>query len=389
MKRREFCRQLVLVGGAVVLSPLIKGCAPADEQTPASEGRATATDWPTATNTPYPTQPPQPTAAGSDPAQAPPQPTESAPTDVPQPSPTARAPLATIALVKTNDRAFGVRRALELLDLNPVRGSRVLLKPNYNSVDPAPGSTHPDILRALVMEMNEMGARAITLGERSGMGDTRAVLTQTGVFALGEELGFETVVFDELDEADWTVLQSGDFHWQSGFAVPRMLLDSECVVQICNLKTHKYGGYFTLSLKNSVGFVAKRVHAGSYNYMEELHSSPYQRHLIAEINTAYTPGLIIMDGVEAFVDGGPAVGKKVSPGVVLAGNDPVAVDAVGVAILRLFGTTLEVSAGKIFELEQIARAVELGLGIDAPERIRFVTGDGESAAYATLISQYL
>ena len=297
--------------------------------------------------------------------------------------------MATIALVKTTDRALGVQRVIELCDLNPVRGNRVLLKPNYNNADASPASTHPDILRSLIMEMNEMGARVITVGERSGMGDTRAVLASTGVFSLADELGFDTVVFDELDEKDWIVKQSGDYHWQSGFAVPRILLDSECVVQTCNLKTHRYGGHFTLSLKNSVGFVARTTSTGGYNYMEELHDSPYQRQLIAEINAAYKPSLIVMDGVEAFVDGGPAAGKLVSPSVVIAGTDPVAIDAVGVAILRLLGTTPQVSQGKVFELEQIARAVELGLGIDSPERIRIVTGDSESEAYANLISQFL
>ena len=33
MKRREFCRQVALVGGAVVLTPLIKGCAPLTDPT--------------------------------------------------------------------------------------------------------------------------------------------------------------------------------------------------------------------------------------------------------------------------------------------------------------------------------------------------------------------
>jgi uncharacterized protein (DUF362 family) len=297
--------------------------------------------------------------------------------------------MATIALVKTSDRAWGVRQALAILGLNPLRGNRVLLKPNFNSVDPAPGSTHPDILRSLVVEMNEMGARSITLGERSGMGDTRAVLEQTGVFDLAGEFGFDTVLFDELAENDWVVKQSADYHWSSGFPVPRILLDSECVVQTCNLKTHGYGGHFTMALKNSVGFVPKTVSPGSYNFMSELHDSPFQRQMIAEINATYTPSLIVMDGVEAFVDGGPAVGKMVSPSVVLAGTDPVAIDAVGVAILRLFGTTPQVSQGKVFEQEQIARAIELGLGIDSPARIRIVTADAESEAYAGLISQYL
>jgi uncharacterized protein (DUF362 family) len=210
-----------------------------------------------------------------------------------------------------------------------------------------------------------------------------------GVYDLADELGFDIVVFDELDEEDWIVQQSGDFHWSSGFAVPRILLDSDCVVQTCNLKTHSYGGHFTMSLKNSVGFVARSVSAGSHNYMSELHGSPYQRQMIAEINTAYTPSLIVMDGVDAFVDGGPATGKKVSPSVMIAGSDPVAIDAVGVAILRLFGTTPQVSQGKVFEQEQIARAVELGLGVDSPERIRIVTGDAESEVYANQISRYL
>jgi uncharacterized protein (DUF362 family) len=111
--------------------------------------------------------------------------------------------------------------------------------------------------------------------------------------------------------------------------------------------------------------------------------------MIAEINTAYSPALIVMDGVEAFVDGGPDSGTKVKAGVVLAGTDRIAVDAVGVAILRLFGTTREVSRGKIFEQEQIARAVELGLGVESPAKIEIVTADADSEAYAGRITELL
>ena len=373
-----------------MLAPLIKSCAPEVDPTPVSDFHLPATASPTAANTPDPTRPPLPTATSeTDPTQPPGPTAESDIADSAQPSPTSEAAVATIALVKTSDRALGVRRALVLLGMNPVRGNRVLLKPNYNSADPAPGSTHPDILRSLIVEMNEMGARSITVGERSGMGDTRDVLAQTGVLSLGEKLGFDTVIFDELDEQAWIVQQSRDHHWQSGFALPRILLDSECVVQTCNLKTHRYGGHFTMSLKNSVGFVARSVRAGSYNYMEELHNSPYQRQMIAEINAAYTPSLIVLDGVDAFVDGGPAKGKIASPSVVIAGSDPVAIDAVGVALLRLLGTTPQVSRGKVFEQEQIARAVELGLGINSPERIKIVTGDAPSEAYANQIGRFL
>jgi uncharacterized protein (DUF362 family) len=156
-------------------------------------------------------------------------------------------------------------------------------------------------------------------------------------------------------------------------------------VQTCCLKAHAFGGHFTLSLKNSVGMVAGK----GYPYMQELHTSPHMRQLLAEINTAYSPDLVVLDGVDAFTKGGPATGTRVKTNVILASSDRVAIDAVGVAILRLFGTTPELSQGRIFEQEQIARAVELGLGISSPDQIQLVTGDPESEAFASQVSDIL
>ena len=144
-----------------------------------------------------------------------------------------------------------------------------------------------------------------------------------------------------------------------------------------------------MSLKNSVGMVAKRHPLEDYDFMQELHSSSDQRRMIAEINAAYTPALIVLDGVEAFISGGPDEGERTSPEVILAGRDRIALDAVGIALLRYFGSKTEVSRGKIFQQEQIARAVDLGLGIDSPEKIDFLTGDSESAAYSQQIKEIL
>jgi uncharacterized protein (DUF362 family) len=221
------------------------------------------------------------------------------------------------------------------------------------------------------------------------MGDTRAAMEQKGIFRLADQLGFDTVVFDELDADGWERMQPPGSHWQQGFAVARPVLAAGGVVQTCCLKTHRYGGHFTLSLKNSVGLVASRVPGEHHDYMSELHGSPHQRRMIAEINVAYRPDLIVLDGVEAFVEGGPDRGKRVDAQVVLAGTDRIAIDAVGVAILRHFGTTPAVSRGPIFQQEQIARAVELELGVRGPEEIELVTDDPESAAYAAQIREIL
>jgi uncharacterized protein (DUF362 family) len=282
-----------------------------------------------------------------------------------------------------------VRRAIDLLGLNPVEGKTVFLKPNFNSAHQAPGSTHPDVLRALVLKLRDLGANRITVGDRSGMGSTGAVMQKIGVFELAEELGFDVINFDELEAEDWTMIRPRDSHWKQGFPFARPCLQAEALVQACCLKTHRFGGHFTMSLKNSVGMVAKVVPNGNYDFMSELHGSRHQRAMIAEVNTAYTPALILVDGVEAFTHGGPETGDRVSPEVVLAGTDRIAVDAVGVALLRYFGTTASVAQGPIFGQEQISRAVELGLGVDGPDKIEFLTGDADSAAFAEQIKEIL
>jgi len=294
-----------------------------------------------------------------------------------------------VAFVKTGDRPEGVRRAIDLLGINPVEGKTVFLKPNFNSAHQAPGSTHPDVLRALVLQLGEMGASRITVGDRSGMGSTREVMREIGVFELAEELGFDVINFDELGAEDWEIVRPGDSHWKQGFPFARPCLQAEALVQACCLKTHRFGGHFTMSLKNSVGMVAKVVPNGNYDFMAELHGSRHQRAMIAEVNTAYTPALILVDGVEAFRLGGPETGDRVSPEVVLAGTDRIAVDAVGVALLRYFGTTASVAQGPIFAQEQIARAVQLGLGASSPSEIELVPADNGSREYCSRVNEML
>jgi uncharacterized protein (DUF362 family) len=231
-----------------------------------------------------------------------------------------------------------------------------------------------------------MGARSITLAERSGPGDpTRVVMEKKGVLDLAKQLGFAIVNLEEMAAHGWMHYVPEESHWSNGFMFPRIYNQAECVVSTCCLKTHQYGGHFTLSLKLAVGLVPRI----NQPFMTEMHGSPHQRQMIAEINTAYTPSLIVLDGVDAFVDGGPARGTRVEAGVMLAGTDRVAIDAVGVAILRLLGTTPEVSRGPVFKQDQIARAVELGLGVKSPKEIELITPDRESADYAARVKEIL
>jgi hypothetical protein len=54
---------------------------------------------------------------------------------------TRESPMAQVAFVKTQDRADGVNKALDLLGIHSVQGKDLFVKPNFNSADAPPGST--------------------------------------------------------------------------------------------------------------------------------------------------------------------------------------------------------------------------------------------------------
>jgi uncharacterized protein (DUF362 family) len=293
--------------------------------------------------------------------------------------------MSRVALVKTTDRKEGVRNALETLGINPCNRKDILIKPNFNTADATPGSTHNDTLLALVEEIWGMGAKSVSLGERS-YPPTRQVMEEKGILPSLQKLQVKVIDFDELSDADWVLIKPKEGHWPNGFRVARPILEAECLISTCCLKTHQYGGVFTMSLKLHVGVVPTTRHG--YNYMQQLHGSPHQRRMIAEINQAFTPALVVLDGVDAFVDGGPASGKRAKGNIFLASSDRVAIDACGVAMLKLLGSNQAVMGRPIFEQEQIVRAVELGLGASSPASIELVAGL-ESAALRDQVADVL
>ncbi len=124
--------------------------------------------------------------------------------------------------------------------------------------------------------------------------------------------------------------------------------------------------------------------------MVELHSSLISmRKMIAELNQAYTPAFVLLDGIEVFTDGGPARGARRQANVIMAGSDRVAIDAVGLAILKDLGSNHAIMSRKIFDQEQIHRAAELGLGVGRPEDIEIVADDAEGKSCAERLREIL
>jgi len=262
---------------------------------------------------------------------------------------------ALVAKVKTGgDIRAAIDRAIALLgSLEQVidRGDRVLLKPNFNSQDPYPGSTDPAFLRAVVELLLETGAK-VTIGESSGgiWKPTRKVFRKVGMFELARDLGVELVAFDDKPD-DWVrVKVNGDY--LSSVFMPRSAYEADKIVYLPLMKTH-IRGRFSGALKLAVGF----VHPGE---LRALHAR-YLERKIAEISLCWQPNLVIMDGRKTFVSGGPDKGQLEKPGVVLASGDLVAIDVEAIKVLLAYEANNKLVADP-WQSSQVTTALRHGLG---------------------------
>ena len=293
---------------------------------------------------------------------------------------------AQVFVVKEPRRAAAVRACLEALNLTSCAGQGVTVKANYNSDDAFPASTHPETLAALLGALKERKTASLTLAERSGMGDTRRVLERTGASDVLARAGARMVVLDEAAATDWTPFTAD--HWPNGLHAARLFTDRPCVVQTMCGMTHRFGGHVTLSLKNTVGLLAKRVPGRAHDFMRELHGSSHQRVMIAEANLAWRPAASVMDCLEVFVDGGPEQGRRAAPGVFLTSSDRCALDATAIALLRLAGMRGPAGTGHIGKTDQLARALELGIGAP-PAQVEVVAVNTASREMARQLTDQL
>jgi len=231
------------------------------------------------------------------------------------------------------------------------RGDKVLVKPNFNSPDPFPGSTDLVFLRAVIEILLEAGAK-VAIGESSGgyWRPSRHVFDKLGVFELAHHLGVELIVFEDRPD-DWVRVKiDGDY--LDAVTMPRSAYEADKVVYLPCMKTHGLAR-FTGALKLAVGF----MHPGE---RRSLHA----RHLeqkIAEINLSWQPNLIVMDGRKAFVSGGPDKGQLVEPGLLLASGDLVVIDVEAMKILLTYGAKNKLIEDP-WQSPQVATALKNGLG---------------------------
>ena len=279
------------------------------------------------------------------------------------------------------DRNKALEAALaETIGLGMIKpGQSVYLRVNSNSGDVYPYSTSPDTILAIGGMLKDIGVTDIRIGDRSFFGDTgtAANLVANGITGAAKKLGVKATVFDENDAAvDWLALPAGSTKdWKGTIRIPVDVTSADHHIILSCVKTH-FIAQVTMSLKIALGLVHAEDRARDGNLKN--HNTAILFNQVAQINKAFTPSLVIADGYEAVISGGPTMNDKPSgapstwkggitgsPKVFIVSTDRIAADVAGISVLQTLSPAYEaVTKTKPFAAPVIKAAIAAGgLGI--------------------------
>jgi uncharacterized protein (DUF362 family) len=244
-----------------------------------------------------------------------------------------------------------VRKALEQLGgmarfVKP--GCTVLLKPNVSFPNPSAwgSTTSPEAVKTAAQMALEAGAGRVIVADntmrqgtlcfdRSGLTGALSLMQNVKVLPIQQESFFE-----EISVPNGKAL--------STVQIARLARKADVLINMPCAKSHAATDV-SFGLKNLMGLVWDR----SY-----FHESTDLDAAIAELAAVIRPALTICDASRALLTAGPTgPGKVAELRTVIAGTDPVAVDAFVLGLAAWNNRTLEPSSVKHIRL-----AYELGLG---------------------------
>jgi uncharacterized protein (DUF362 family)/Pyruvate/2-oxoacid:ferredoxin oxidoreductase delta subunit len=199
------------------------------------------------------------------------------------------------------------------------RGDRVLLKPNMlsaKSPDMAV-TTHPSLVRVVAELVIEAGGIAL-IGDSPGLGSFSRVAEKSGIYGAARESGAELVEFKEGVE----VSGKGTFR---SIRLARVYYDADKIINLPKLKTHEMMT-LTCAVKNLFGAVIGAEKAGWH--LKAGRSRQLFAQLLLEIYLLKKPVLNIVDAIHAMEGNGPGSGDPIKLGLLIAGENPVAVDVI-------------------------------------------------------------
>ena len=241
-------------------------------------------------------------------------------------------------------------------------GSRVLVKPNLLSSRPPEDAvtTHPELVRAVVEQVQEAGATAV-VGDSPGGRNTRssydALLRRTGMQEVIDGTGCGVTYFDEA--YDEVPVPAGAIFRR--FRIARAVREADTVICVSKLKTHQLT-LLTGAVKVLYGYIPG-IGKAEYHLHTRTDADTFAD-LLLDLGIPFPPALSVMDAVVGMEGDGPSHGTLRQVGLVLASPSPHALD---LAAARIMGFAPE-------EVPTIRRAMARGIG---PAGLDAITFPGE------------
>ncbi|MCW4053214.1 MAG: DUF362 domain-containing protein [Candidatus Bathyarchaeota archaeon] len=233
--------------------------------------------------------------------------------------------MSRVAIVKGTAPVETTVEALNMIasDTNSVLSERkpILIKPNYiNSKHPSTGiTTDSRVIEGIVKFLKERKTEEIVIGEGSGFGDTFQAFKVAGVDAVAERWGVKLV---DLNEDEFIEVYPRDPLSLKKTRVAKTAFEST-IISVPKLKPHRIATV-TLGLKNMMGALASK---GS------MHKGKLSRK-IADLASVLRPSISVIDGIIAG-EGHETSGNPIEMNLIIAGTDPVAVDAIGASVMGI------------------------------------------------------
>jgi uncharacterized protein (DUF362 family) len=229
-----------------------------------------------------------------------------------------------------DQRLYDIVRQLIAAQRLAVRGRSVVIKPNLVEFEPGTAiNTHPLLVHAACEAFRALGASQVTIAEGPGhRRDTLDLAEAAGYFRIIP--GFEDSFVDlNVDEVTLVDLPQR-FSRLKRVYLPNTVLGAGLLVSMPKMKTHHWVGA-TLSMKNLFGVVPSGVYGWPKNV---LHWAGITES-IADLHSVLPRAFTLVDGIVGMEGNGPIQGVPKQMGVLVAGADPVAVDATCCRLMRL------------------------------------------------------
>ena len=217
----------------------------------------------------------------------------------------------------------GLQRAIDLIGgittfVRP--GNRVLLKPNllYGRAPEKAVTTHPAIMKGMISIVREAGGIPF-IGDSPSIESLNKAAEKSGIKKVAEEAGCPLVEFDK------PVLVERGGRLFKKWEVDRSVLEADVIINLPKWKTHSQV-LLTLGVKNLFGCVP-----GSRKALWHLKAGDDRKRfaqMLVDLYSIIPSSLTILDGVLGMEGNGPGSGHPIELGLILASQDPLAVDQI-------------------------------------------------------------